>query len=166
MMLYGRILNHMSRSVDKPSALPIRRAALVVLAVVMLGMIAARGRGQEAGKDTKLSPVITESEKLIQEQLEAYNRHDLDGFLKTYSSEIKLYEFPDKELASGLDAMRKMYGTFFKESPDLKARIVKRIVQGEFIIDHEEISFGGRKRHGVAIYLVKDRKIATVWLMK
>jgi hypothetical protein len=150
----------------KLSVFRLRLAASVLLAIVILGLLAARGPGQEAAKDKKPSQVVTEPEKVVQEQLEAYNRHDLDAFLKTYSPEIKLYEFPDKELSTGLDAMRKGYGEFFKAEPNVKATIAKRIVQGDYIIDHEQITGASRNFNAVAIYLVKDGKITKVWFLE
>jgi hypothetical protein len=129
----------------------------------LLGAIVA---GQESKKEDPAPPKVSAAEKVVQEQLEAYNRHDVDGFLKTYSAEIKLYEFPDKEILSGQDAMRKTYGRLFEREPDLKAKSAKRIVQGEYVIDHEEVSGGGREFKAVAIYRVKDDKIVTVWFLK
>ena len=130
----------------------------------LLGTFVAAG--QQARKEDLATPPISDAAKIVQEQLEAYNRHDVDAFLKTYSSEIKLYEFPKKELSTGLDAMRKTYGKLFERAPDLKARIAKRIVQGDYVIDHEELSSGGRKSTAVAIYRVKDGKIAAVWFVE
>lgn len=138
----------------------------MVPAVLLFGLLAAPARGQEAGKGSQPGPVVTESEKLVQEQLEAYNRHDLEGFLKTYSPDIKLYDFPDKERASGLDAMRTMYGRLFEQVPDVKATIARRIIQGDYIIDHEEVNGRNLKLKAVAIYRVKDRKITAVWFVK
>jgi hypothetical protein len=97
---------------------------------------------------------------------DAYNRHDLEAFLKTYSPEIKLYEFPDKELSSGLEPMRETYGKLFKKNPDLKAKIVGRIVQGDYVIDQEELSGIPSPFTAAAIYRVKDGKIAAVWFLK
>jgi hypothetical protein len=122
--------------------------------------------GQETKKNSTVSRAVSEAEKIVQEQLDAYNRHDVEAFLTTYSPEIKLYEFPDKELSSGLDSMRKTYGNLFEREPDRKARIAKRIVQGDHVIDHEEVSGGGRKFTAVAIYRVKGGKIAAVWFVK
>src|SRR6185312_16328369 len=79
-------------------------------------------------------------EKVVQEQVEAYNRLDLEGFLKAYSADVKLYTYPDKELSSGLEAMRKGNGKMFAENPDLKVKIAKRIVQGDTVLDKEEVS--------------------------
>jgi hypothetical protein len=142
-------------------------ATFSVLAVVMgnlFGVLIASD--QQAKNESSDSAAVSEPEKIVQEQLEAYNRHDVEAFLKTYSAEIKLYEFPDKELSSGLDAMRKTYGKLFEREPDRKAKIARRIVQGDYVIDHEEVSGGGRKFTAVAIYRVKDGKIAAVWFVK
>jgi hypothetical protein len=143
-----------------------RHAAVLACAVIMTGMLGVFVVGQEPSNDgSKIAPV-SESEKIVQQQLDAYNRHDVEAFLQTYSSEVKLYEFPDKELSSGLDAMRNTYRKLFDREPDRKATIAKRIVQGDYVIDHEEVSGGGRKFRAVAVYRVKDGKISTVWFLK
>jgi hypothetical protein len=150
----------------KCTGLGFQSAAIFAPALIMVGLTAAFVGGQESRKVGSATPPISEPEKIVQEQLEAYNRHDVEAFLKTYSSEIKLYEFPDKELSSGLDAMRKTYGRLFEREPDRKAKIAKRIVQGDYVIDHEEVSGGGRKFTAVAIYRVKEAKITEVWFLK
>ncbi len=141
------------------------RAAILALASIMTGLFAALVVGQELKKDDPTLAKISEQEKVVQEQLEAYNRHDIEGFLKTYSQDIKLYDFPDKELSTGQDAMRQTYGKLFEREPNLKATIAKRIVQGDYVIDHEEVNFGGQKSKAVAIYRVKDGKITAVWFL-
>ena len=141
-------------------------AVVLALAFIVTGLAGVFVVGQEHKKESSTAATVSEQEKVVQEQLEAYNRHDIDGFLKTYSSEIKLYEFPDKDLSTGLDAMRKSYGKLFEREPDRKATIAKRIVQGEFVIDREEVSGGGRKFTAVAVYRVKEGKIAAVWFLR
>ena len=151
---------HYFRHLKYSSAGPFVRALLV------LALLVPFVAGQDAKKESSPVPETSAAEKVVQEQLEAYNRHDVDAFLKTYSAEIKLYEFPDKEISSGLEAMRKTYGRLFEREPDRKARIAKRIVQGDYVIDHEEVSGGGREFKAVAIYRVKDDKIVAVWFLK
>jgi hypothetical protein len=131
--------------------------SLAVLSLLALGVCA--GSGQEVKKD---SP-----EQIVQKQVEAFNRRDIDAFLATYSSDIKLYDFPGKETTSGLEAMRKSYGKMFADNPDLKADVLKRIVQGDTVIFQEEVTAKGRRLFlGVAIYWVKDGKIAAVWFVR
>jgi uncharacterized protein (TIGR03067 family) len=105
---------------------------------------------------------FADPEKVVQEQVEAYNRSDLEGFLKVYSADVKLYTYPDKELSSGLEAMRKGYGKMFAENPDLKVKIAKRIVQGDTVIDKEEVSTSKGAFTATAIYRVKEGKIIEV----
>ena len=134
--------------------------------LVIFGVLGVIVAGQETRKTDPEESTVSEAETLVQEQLEAYNRHDLEGFLKTYSPEIKLYTFPDEELSSGLEPMRKSYGELFRRQPDRKAKITRRIVQGDYVIDHEEVTGGGRKSSAVAIYRVKEKKITAVWFVK
>jgi len=122
-------------------------------------LVACSGSAQETRKD---SP-----EQIVQKQVEAYNRHDLDAFLGFYAADVKLYDFPDKERSSGLDAMRKTYGKLFADNPDLKVDIPRRIVQGDTVIDQEFIFVNENRRlKAVAIYRVVDGKIAAVWFVR
>ena len=61
--------------------------------------------------------------------------------------------------------MRARYGKAFTDKPDLRVKIAKRIVQGDHVIDHEEISGAGPDLKAVAIYRVKDGKITSVWFI-
>jgi hypothetical protein len=105
---------------------------------------------------------MTAPEKVVQEQVEAYNRQDLEGFLKAYSPDIRLYTYPGQEIGSGLESMRATYGKTFADNPKLKVKIAKRIVQGEYVIDHELVDTGSREFAAVAIYRVKDGRIIEV----
>ncbi len=130
------------------------------LAVASLSvLVACSGSGQDAAKDS--------AEQVVQKQVEAYNRHDLDAFLGCYAADVKLYDFPDKELSSGLDAMRTSYGKLFADNPDLKVDIPKRIVQGDTVIDQEFVFVNENRRFkAVAIYRVVSGRIAAVWFVR
>lgn len=108
----------------------------------------------------------SEAERVVQKQLDAYNQRDLEGFLATYAEEVTLSNFPDELLSTGLDAMRTRYGALFDRTPDLHAEITRRIVQGDYVIDHEQVTAQGREFSAVAIYQVKDGKIHHVWFVR
>lgn len=106
----------------------------------------------------KYSPV-----HLVQQQLNAYNAHDLEAFLEPYADDVELYQFPDKLFAKGKEKMREEY-QFIKEVPTLYCRLQNRIVQGNMVIDHEEVWFGGGKPvYAVAIYVIEKGKIKKVY---
>jgi imidazolonepropionase-like amidohydrolase len=108
--------------------------------------------------------VITYSAvNLVQQQLNAYNAHDLEAFLEPYAEDVELYNFPDKLFAKGKQKMREEY-QFVKEVPTLYCRLVNRVVQGNMVIDHEEVWFGGGKPvYAVAIYVIEKGKIKRVY---
>ncbi|WP_231749262.1 nuclear transport factor 2 family protein [Tautonia plasticadhaerens] len=134
-----------------------------------MGVTLVAGSGvarQETTEERAVPAEASEPERVVQEQLEAFNRRDLDGFLGTYSPQVKLYDFPDELRTSGLDAMRERYGAFFERTPDLHAEVTRRIVQGDYVIDHERVTAGGREMTAVAIYQVEGGKITNVWFVR
>jgi hypothetical protein len=106
--------------------------------------------------------VDTDPEIIVQKQLDAYNARDIEGFLATYASDIKLYNFPNTLRTDGVAAMRKGYGSYFESAPDLHAEIKNRIVIGNVVIDEEEVTANGYISNSVAIYQVKNGKISKV----
>lgn len=103
---------------------------------------------------------------LADQQLLAYNAHDLEAFLEPYAEDVELYNFPDKLEMKGKDQMRKAYG-FITKTPKLYCKLLNRIVQGNMVIDHEEVwGFGDKPFYGVAIYEIKNGKIAKVYFPK
>ena len=116
------------------------------------------------GVPLKPSSLITATpEMLVQQQLNAYNAHDLEAFLAPYAEDVEIYVFPDKPEMKGKTAMRKAY-QFVTQTPGLYCRLVNRIVQGNMVIDHEEVcGFGDKPVHAVAMYLVEKGKIRKVY---
>jgi hypothetical protein len=107
-------------------------------------------------------------EAIVQTQIEAYNAHDIDAFVATYTEDAQLFEHPAKLLAAGSAQLRERYAARFKE-PNLHAVIVKRIVMGNVVVDHERVARtfpeGSGVIDAVAIYEVQNGKIAKAWLI-
>jgi hypothetical protein len=107
---------------------------------------------------------------VVQENLDFYNKRNLDGFMSSFSSEIALYTFGKSEpIAQGLSAIRELYGKLFEDSPELYSTILHRAVLGSKVIDHESIT--GRKGSKtpvelVMIYEVKDGKIVKMTVVR
>lgn len=101
--------------------------------------------------------------QLVQMQLNAYNAHDLEAFLEPYADEVEIYDFPGKLLSKGKEQMRKDY-VFITQTPQLYCRLQNRVVQGNMVIDHEEVWFGQPKpAYAVAIYVIEKGKISKVY---
>lgn len=109
----------------------------------------------------KIAVVVTEQspEAVVQLQLDAYNKRDIYAFLDTFDDRAELYEFPHKFISKGKYALRKRYEEMFNSTPDLHSNIKNRIVQGNTVIDHEEITRNGQITYIIAIYEVENGKI-------
>lgn len=79
------------------------------------------------------------NEKIVQQQLEAYNNKTIEKFLSAFSDDIQLFNFPGEKILEGKEQMRLRYEIRF-ESPNLHAEVVSRTVIGDYIIDHERVT--------------------------
>jgi hypothetical protein len=102
--------------------------------------------------------------ELADQQLLAYNAHNLEAFLAPYAEDIEIYDLQTNKLkVKGKEAMRKQYA-FLNTAKQLYCRLLNRMVQGNIVVDHEEIwADGGRKFYGLAIYEISNNKIIKVW---
>jgi hypothetical protein len=103
----------------------------------------------------------------VQEQLDAYNAHDLERFLACYAPDVRIEDAEGRTTTSGLEAMRKQYGALFTARPDLHATVNARLRVGEFVVDDEEATYGGdsgapQTIRVLAVYRVRDGLIVHV----
>ncbi|MDJ0837784.1 MAG: nuclear transport factor 2 family protein [Acidobacteriota bacterium] len=105
--------------------------------------------------------------EVVQRQLDAYNNHDMEAFLATYSPKIRILSFPDsKVMVEGMDQMRERYSVRFAPGSGVHASIINRMVFGDTVIDHERVlglSEPGVPVEAMAIYHVVDGLIETMW---
>lgn len=104
----------------------------------------------------------TDPEYFTEKQLIAYNKRDIEAFLKVYAKNVKVYTFPDKLEYEGIEEMRKIYTPMFEKTTDLHCKITSRIVKGNTVIDEELVTANGRQFKAVAIYEIKGGKIVSV----
>jgi hypothetical protein len=102
--------------------------------------------------------------RLAQEQLDAYNKRDIDAFLKPYADTVSVYMYPDKLQLKGKEAMRKQYAGMFAQAKDLHCTLVGRMVLGNKVIDEESVIFqkGQPPMRAIAIYTIDKDKIVEV----
>jgi hypothetical protein len=102
--------------------------------------------------------------RLAQEQLDAYNRRDIDGFLRPYADSVKVFTYPDKLEFTGIELMRLRYAGMFAQAKDLHCTLISRMVLGNKVIDEESVIFqkGQPPMRAIAIYTIEKDKIAEV----
>ncbi|CAL2083225.1 SnoaL-like domain-containing protein [Tenacibaculum sp. 190524A05c] len=103
---------------------------------------------------------------LAEEQLKGYNNRDIEAFLKPYSKNVKVYTFPNTLNYEGIDEMRKRYTPFFKNTPDLHCKVLKRIVNGNKVIDEEYVTANGTSFKALALYEITNGKISSVYFFR
>lgn len=103
-------------------------------------------------------------EQLVQQQLDAYNKRDIEAFLVPYSDSVAVYGFPNKLFYKGKATMRQQYADMFNNTPDLFCDLQKRMVLANTVIDHEKVTFtkGQPPLYAIAIYTIEKGKIAQV----
>ena len=103
-----------------------------------------------------------------QGQLEAYNRQDIEDFLKWYSDDVEVYNFPDELVYKGIDKMRDRYVNAWKQNPKQKAEVTGRIVNGNTVVDKEHVTgrANGQEVNVIAIYRVNYGKISKVYFIR
>ena len=105
-------------------------------------------------------------EELVQHQLEAYNARDLARFVEVYAEDVRVWRAPSIEPAlAGKAAFAEFYATQRFNQPGLHAEVLKRIVAGPVVVDHERIR-GVREApfDAVVAYRIVDGLIRDVWM--
>ncbi len=76
---------------------------------------------------------------VVQVQLEAYNRRDIEALLATYAPDAEQFALHGERMAKGHAEMRPRFLARFAE-PDLHARLVSRAVMANAVVDVEVIT--------------------------
>lgn len=103
-------------------------------------------------------------ERCVQAQLDAYNAHDLAGFLACYADDACLNRPPaSAPVLAGKAAIADFYARERFALPDLHADLVGRLVAGKQVIDHERIHGLYETPYEVIVaYTVEDGLIRSV----
>ncbi len=109
-------------------------------------------------------------EEVVQQQLDTYNNHNIDGFMSLFGEDVQLYNQADgKLLADGKKEVRRLYANLFDKSPNLHSELKNRMTLGNTVIDHEKIT--GRMGNNqpielIVIYELLDQKINRVTVIR
>lgn len=107
-------------------------------------------------------------EAVVQQQLDAYNAHDLEALLHVYAEDARVFEHPATLLASGSAQLRERFATRLQE-PNLRAHLRQRMVMGRFVVDHERVERTFPEGTGsvelIATYEVVDGRITNAWFL-
>ncbi|RZS93446.1 nuclear transport factor 2 family protein [Aquimarina brevivitae] len=108
----------------------------------------------------------TSPEKVVQQQLDAYNNRDIEAFAAAFSEDVEVYNFPNQLQLKGRDKLKNAYDEFFKNTPNLHCILQNRIVHDNKVIDEELVTINDTEISAVAIYEVTNGKISKVTFIR
>ncbi|OLS20716.1 MAG: hypothetical protein HeimC2_36170 [Candidatus Heimdallarchaeota archaeon LC_2] len=103
---------------------------------------------------------------LIDRQIEAYNKQDIEEFIDCYSDNIEVYMLEsNKKLTDGKEQLKKVMKASFVSKPKAKTLVESRLTQNNLVIDVEAVSGheDGKLIRSIAIYEITDDKISKLW---
>ena len=102
---------------------------------------------------------------IIDIQIDAYNKGDTAAFVRTYAADAVCSRIPSGAvMAAGRAQIAEVWGAMFARS--LRTCTIRnRMVQDDFVIDHEQVTLHatGAVIDAIAIYRICDGLIAQVW---
>lgn len=131
---------------------------LLLLAACSVSVVRTPPRGE-----------VSEEERVVQAQVDAFNRRDVEAFMATYAPDAIHWEYPADTVFNGAARIRAHYTELFAD-PDvrgLRVDVRERIVKGRFVIDHDVYQgLPGDEGHvSVVIYEVRGGLIQNAWFM-
>ncbi len=105
---------------------------------------------------------------VVQRQLDTYNAQDVDGFAAVFAEDAQIFRnIGDIEPAmTGRAAIRATYDKLFKDHPQNTSTLIGRMVQGDYVLDHELITGRDQELRIVAIYEVRGGLIQRAWFVR
>lgn len=103
---------------------------------------------------------------VIDRQIDAYNRQDIEEFIDCYSNDIQVYMLESsKKLTEGKEQLKAVMKASFEAKPKAETLVESRIKQNNLVIDVETIlgHEDGKIIRSVAIYEITDGKISKLW---
>ena len=101
----------------------------------------------------------------VARQVDAYNAHDLEGFLACYADDVVVTSGNGDVLLEGTEAVRAQYAVLFERLPDVKAVVRQRIQLGGWVVDEEHVTATGFEIEALVAYHVPGDRIDRVVLM-
>jgi uncharacterized protein (TIGR02246 family) len=106
------------------------------------------------------------SDDIVQRQVDAYNRHDLEGFLACYAPDAVIQWADGSRRLVGTQEIRARYAPLFASVPAVHAHIAGRLRAGEWTVDEEEVRQGDIRLHVLVGYRVRDGLIDLVVMLR
>jgi hypothetical protein len=133
------------------------RVLAISIAVLVSSCATADGRAPTPQESAALA--------LVGKRIAAYNMHDIDAFLATYDSNVRIYVYPERFLGAGTQRMRGIFGPQFARGDGSVRVLSQHVVDGK-VVSIEDVTIGGILERNIAIYTIADGHIQEVRLIE
>lgn len=101
-------------------------------------------------------------EVVVQKQIEAFNKRDIDAFLDTFSDEAKVYGYGGLFLYQGKQMIKKEFNSYFDTTSDLMYSIKDKMVMDNKVHHEALITANNKTIATTYIYTVSNGKISSL----
>ena len=121
--------------------------------------------GRSAAVELRVS---TPAEMIVDEQIDAYNAHDVERFLRCYTDQPTMHRLGGEQLLGSREEFRERYAHLFAAHPGIRATIVKRVACGGVVVDLEQLEGLTNETRAplVVIYEIAGGLISRVWVAR
>jgi hypothetical protein len=110
-----------------------------------------------AQRGIRCRPMADGLDDAVEQQVAAYNNHDVDTFVACYSENVVIEDDRRQTRMHGRSELRQRYSALFSAAPTLKATITSRIRIASYVVDEEHVAgHPSGDLHAVAIYHLGD----------
>jgi len=124
--------------------------------LLIVGCSASTESDSGIAADVNASPI-----DVVNLRMQSYNNHDIDEFMSVYAGDVKIYNYPNQQIAKGSDHLKSIFEPMFSEK-NVSVVIHHQIAKGKYVINHETVSYGDEDTEYVSIYEVHKGLIRSV----
>jgi len=132
---------------------------------IVLMLLAAACRAPTSRPPSEpASEQLSAAERVVRQQQDAYNRHDVEAFVATHAPNVRFYRYPDSLMLEGRAALRERFGRLFATAPSVHASTDARMAHGDIVVWKETATGmpGGKTNTAIFVWEVQSGQITRV----
>lgn len=141
----------------------------VIIAAVLLGLVATSGAVAEREETGRRVNSASHEEQAalncVAQRIAGYNAHDIDAFLAAHAEQVRIYEFPEKEIGQGRAHLKRIFEPQFDREQG-HVEVMGQFVIGNKVVSYEHVTVGQHVERLVTVYTVENGVIASFRLIE
>ena len=115
------------------------------------------------------APAVT-AEAVVRKLYADFNTHSADALVANVAENVQWMQITGDKIAmeaSGREPLRASMARYFKSTPTVQSTIESLMAAGDFVTVHERVRWRSgaaeKTQSAVAVYRIKESKVAAVW---